>query len=64
MNTARNVVLTIAVGAGGVAACPARGSDTKPARAKPVRRNERPDATGLIAGSIARAFSTPTMTQK
>jgi hypothetical protein len=27
MNTARIVVLTIAVGAGGLAACPANGSD-------------------------------------
>jgi hypothetical protein len=27
MNTARIVVLTIAVGAGGLAACPAKGSD-------------------------------------
>jgi hypothetical protein len=26
--------------------------------------NERPDATDLIAGSMARAFSTPTITQK
>jgi Flp pilus assembly protein CpaB len=30
MNTARIVVLTIAVGAGGVAACPASGSDRRP----------------------------------
>ncbi len=27
MNTARIVVLTVAVGAGGLAACPANGSD-------------------------------------
>ena len=95
MNTARIVVLTIALGAGGVAAYLASGSDKKPP-AEPVaqlqtvdvlvaksdiglgqtvtaealqwqtwpaatasnsfiRRNERPDATTQIAGSIARA---------
>src|SRR4030088_102590 len=95
MNTARIVVLTIAVGAGGVAAYLASGSD-KPAPAEPaaqlqtvdvlvaksdiglgqsvtpedlqwqtwpaatasnsfIRRNERPDATTQIDGSIARA---------
>jgi pilus assembly protein CpaB len=96
MNRARIVVLTIAVGAGGVAAYLASGSDNRPAPAAPVaqlqtvdvlvaksdiglgqtvtpadmvwqtwptasasntfiRRNERPDATTQIAGSIARA---------
>src|ERR1700742_221667 len=96
MNTARIVVLTIAVGAGGIAAYLASGSDNKPPPAEPVvqlqtvdvlvaksdiglgqsvkpedmqwqtwpasassntfiRRNERPDATTQIAGSIARA---------
>ena len=96
MNTARIVVLAIAVGAGGVAAYLASGSDNKPAPTEPVaqmqtvdvlvaksdiglgqtvtpddmqwqtwpaatasstfiRRNERPDATTQIAGSIARA---------
>jgi pilus assembly protein CpaB len=96
MNTARIVVLTIAVGAGGIAAYLASGSDNKPAPAEPVaqlqtvdvlvarsdiglgqrvtpedlqwqtwpattasnsfiRRNERPDATTQITGSIARA---------
>ena len=96
MNTARIVVLTIAVGAGGVAAYLASGSDSKPPPAAPVaqlqtvdvlvaksdiglgqtvtqndmqwqtwpastasntfiRRNERPDATTQIAGSIARS---------
>jgi pilus assembly protein CpaB len=95
MNTARIVVLTIAVGAGGIAAYLASGSD-KPPPTEPVaqlqtvdvlvaksdiglgqtvgpddmqwqtwpagtasntfiRRNERPDATTQIAGSIARA---------
>ena len=96
MNTARIVVLTIALGAGGVAAYLASGSDNKTPPAEPVaqlhtvdvlvaksdiglgqsvtpedlqwqtwpattasnsfiRRNERPDATTQIAGSIARA---------
>src|ERR1700730_7387969 len=96
MNTARIVVLTIALGAGGVAAYLASGSDSKPPPTEPVaqlqtvdvlvaksdiglgqtvtpnemqgqswpaaptsntfiRRNERPDATTQIAGSIARA---------
>ena len=96
MNTARIVVLTIAVGAGGIAAYLASGSDNKPPPAEPIvqlqtvdvlvaksdiglgqtvtpedlqwqtwpaatasnsfiRRNERPDATTQIAGSIARA---------
>jgi pilus assembly protein CpaB len=96
MNTARIVVLTIAVGAGGVAAYLASGSDPKPPPSEPVvqmqtvdvlvaksdiglgqgvgaedvqwqtwpaatasnnfiRRNERPDATTQIAGSIARS---------
>jgi pilus assembly protein CpaB len=95
MNTARIVVLTIAVGAGGIAAYLASGSDSKPP-AEPVaqlqtvdvlvaksdiglgqtvkpedmqwqtwpaatasnnfiRRNERPEATTEVAGSIARA---------
>jgi pilus assembly protein CpaB len=96
MNTARIVVLTIALGAGGVAAYLASGSDNKPPPTGPVaqlqivdvlvaksdiglgqtvaledmqwqswpaatasntfiRRNERPDATTQIVGSIARA---------
>ena len=96
MNSARIVVLTIAVGAGGVAAYLASGSDSKPPPAEPVaqlqtvdvlvakadiglgqtvtpndmqwqtwpaaaasntfiRRNDRPDATKEIAGSIARS---------
>jgi pilus assembly protein CpaB len=94
MNTARIVVLTIAVGAGGIAAYLASGSDkpapeptaqlqtvdvlvaksdiglgqtvnpddlqwqTWPAATASnsfIRRNERPDATTQIAGSIARA---------
>src|SRR5215213_4481952 len=95
MNTARIVVLAIAVGAGGIAAYLASGSDSKPP-AEPVaqlqtvdvlvaksdiglgqtvtadnlqwqtwpaatasntfiRRNQRPEATTQIAGSIARA---------
>jgi len=95
MNSARIVVLTIAVGAGGIAAYLASGSDNKPPPAPVaqlqtvdvlvaksdiglgqtvtaeavqwqtwpaatasnsfIRRNERPDATTQIAGSIARA---------
>src|SRR3979411_1241022 len=96
MHTARIVVLTIALGAGGVAAYLVRGSDNKPLPTEPVaqlqtvdvlvaksdiglgqsvapedlqwqtwpaatasnsfiRRNERPDATTQIVGSIARA---------
>src|SRR6202023_74936 len=95
MNSARIVVLTIAVGAGGIAAYLASGSDNKPPPAPVaqlqtvdvlvaksdiglgqtvtaeavqwqtwpaatasnsfIRRNERPDATTQIEGSIARA---------
>src|SRR6202051_4353780 len=96
MNTARIVLLTIALGAGGVAAYLVSGSDDKPPPTAPaaqlqtvdvlvaksdiglgqtvtpgdmiwqtwpaasssntfIRRNERPDATTQIAGSIARA---------
>src|SRR5580693_7301289 len=96
MNTARIVVLIIALGAGGVAAYLASGSDNKPAPTQPVaqletvdvlvaksdiglgqtvkpedlqwqtwpaatasstfiRRNDRPDATNQVAGSIARS---------
>src|ERR1700730_15558566 len=96
MNTARIGVMTIALGAGGVAAYLASGSEDKPLPPGPVaqlqtvdvlvaksdiglgqtvtsndlqwqtwpaatassnfiRRNERPDATTQVAGSIARA---------
>ena len=96
MNTARIVVLTIAVGAGGIAAYLASGSDNKQAHVAPtaqlktvdvlvaksdiplgqpvgaadvqwqtwpadtasasfIRRDERPDATTQLAGSIARS---------
>ena len=96
MYTARIVVLTIALSAGGVAAYLASGSDNKAAPVQPtaqlqtvdvlvarsdiglgqtvkpedmqwqtwpaatasstfIRRNERPDATTLVAGSIARS---------
>jgi pilus assembly protein CpaB len=96
MNTARIVVLTIAIGAGGIAAYLASGSDNKTPPAEPVvqlqtvdvlvaksdiglgqtvapedlqwqtwpaatasnsfiRRNDRPDATAQVAGSIARS---------
>src|SRR6202022_860165 len=96
MNSARIIVLPIALSAGGVAAYLVRGSDHKPLPTEPVaqlqtvdvlvaksdiglgqtvapedlqwqtwpaatasnsfiRRNERPDATTQVAGSIARA---------
>src|SRR5712672_2620589 len=78
MNTARIVVLTIALGAGGLAAYLASGFGDKPpppqaitlqtvdavqwqtwpaatASNALIRRNERPDATTQVAGSIARA---------
>jgi pilus assembly protein CpaB len=96
MNTARIVVLAIALGAGGIAAFLASGSDKPPPTAEPVvqlptvdvlvaksdinlgqsvkpedmqwqswpsatasntfiKRNDRPDATTQLAGSIARA---------
>jgi pilus assembly protein CpaB len=95
MNTARIVVLTIAVGAGGIAAYLASGSDKKPQPAQTaqlqtvdvlvaksdiplgqavsagdvawqawpaetasssfIRRDQRPDATTQLAGSIARS---------
>src|SRR5689334_10321771 len=96
MNTARIVVLAIALGAGGIAAFLASGSDKPPPTAAPVvqlptvdvlvaksdinlgqsvkpedmqwqswpsatasstfiKRNDRPDATNQLAGSIARA---------
>ena len=49
MNTARIVVLTIAVGAGGVAAGLASGSDSKPPPAKPVAQLRTVDV--LVAQS-------------
>src|ERR1700738_631833 len=49
MNTARIVVLTIAVGAGGVAAYLASGSDTKPPSAEPVAQLQTVDV--LVAKS-------------
>jgi pilus assembly protein CpaB len=67
MNTARIVVLTIAVGAGGIAGCPASGSDNKPLPTEPVADLQTVDvrvakadiglgdATTRVAGSIARA---------
>jgi pilus assembly protein CpaB len=96
MNRARIIVLTIALGAGGIAAYLASGSDSKPPQTQPaaqlptvdilvakadinlgqkvtpndvvwqswptasasksfIRRNERPDATKEITGSIARS---------
>jgi pilus assembly protein CpaB len=49
MNTARIVVLTIAVGAGGVAAYLASGSDNKPAPVEPVAQMQTVDV--LVAKS-------------
>src|SRR5674476_699332 len=49
MNTARIVVLTIAVGAGGIAAYLASGSDNKPVPAEPVAQLQTVDV--LVARS-------------
>jgi pilus assembly protein CpaB len=50
MNTARIIVLTIALGAGGIAAaCPVSGSDNTPAPTEPVARFET--AATLVATS-------------
>ena len=49
MNTARIVVLTIAVGAGGVAAYLVSGSDGKPPPAEPVAQLQTVDV--LVAKS-------------
>ncbi|MEA2830449.1 MAG: pilus assembly protein CpaB, partial [Bradyrhizobium sp.] len=49
MNTARVVVLTIALGAGGVAAYLASGSDNKPAPSEPVAQLQTVDV--LVAKS-------------
>jgi len=66
MNRARIIVLTNAIGAGGVAAYLASGSDSKPTSpiepvAQPqtasnafIRRSDRPEAIKEINGSIAR----------
>jgi pilus assembly protein CpaB len=49
MNTARIVVLTIALSAGGVAAFPASGSDNKPPATRPVTQLQTVDV--LVAKS-------------
>ena len=49
MNTARIVVLAIAIGAGGIAAYLASGSDDKPAPAQPVAQMQTVDI--LVAKS-------------
>jgi len=49
MNTARIIVLTIALGAGGIAASPASGSDNTPVPTKPVARGQAADV--LVAMS-------------
>jgi pilus assembly protein CpaB len=43
MNTARIVVLAIAVGAGGIAACLASGSDNRPLAAEPAAQLQSVD---------------------
>ena len=54
MNTARIMVLTLAVGAGGVAAYPARGSDNKPLPTEPVAR-----LRGKTANAVGHGVSSP-----
>jgi pilus assembly protein CpaB len=49
MNRARIIVLTIAIGAGGVAACLASGSDSKPPPAEPVAQLQTVDV--LVANA-------------
>jgi len=49
MNRARIVVLTVAIGAGGVAAYLASGSDTRPPQAEPVAQLQTVDV--LVAKS-------------
>jgi pilus assembly protein CpaB len=60
MNTARIVVLTPAVGAGGVVAYPANGSDNKPL---PTEQLAQPQ-TGERINVVRYGVSSTTMTQK
>jgi len=53
MNTARIVVLTIAVGAGGIAACPAAGSDNMPVPAHGATADHRFITTAHPDGLLA-----------
>ena len=62
MNTARIVVLTIAVGAGGVAAYLASGSDSKPPPAEPVAQLQTVDV--LVAKSDIGLGQTVTLKRK
>jgi hypothetical protein len=70
MNIARIVVLTIAVGAGGIAAFFAGGSDNKPLPTEPVaqlqapRSNEQDAERGDSANGVRYGVSAPTTTQK
>ena len=70
MNTARIVVLNTAVGAGGIAAFFASGSDNKPLPAEPVaqlqapRSNDRDPERGDSASLVPYGVSAPTTTQK
>ena len=53
MSSAPIVVLTIALGAGGLAAYPARGSDNKPLPTEPVVRLQTMDEISPETGSLA-----------
>jgi hypothetical protein len=53
MNSARIVVLTIALVAGGAAAYPASGSDNKPLPTEPVVRLQTVDEISPETGSLA-----------
>ena len=70
MNIARIVVLAIAVGAGGIAAFFAGGSDNKPLPTEPVaqlqapRSNEQDAERGDRANGVRYGVSAPTTTQK
>jgi hypothetical protein len=70
MNTARIVILIIAVGAGGIVAFFAGGSDNKPPPTEPVaqlqvpRSNEQDAGHGDRANVVRHGVSAPTMTQK
>jgi pilus assembly protein CpaB len=59
MNTARIIALTIALGAGGIAACLASGSDNKPAPAEPVAQlPKRGDGIDIVRYGIPSSQTT------
>jgi pilus assembly protein CpaB len=72
MNTARIVVLAIAVGAGGIAAYPASGSDCKPlalhsiadVNTPEIRTDERTSRRGESVNVVRYGVNSPTTTQK